>query len=60
MHFADGVLGQVLLGSRDVLAGWEIGNDLLSHPAARELAGFGVGEAPFEVFNGAGVGGLLA
>jgi hypothetical protein len=33
---------------------------LFSHPAAWELAGFGVGEAPFEVFDIAGIGGFLA
>jgi hypothetical protein len=60
MHLTDGVLGQVLLGACDVLAGWEVGNDLFSHPAAWELAGFGVGEAPFEVFDIAGIGGFLA
>jgi hypothetical protein len=60
VHFAEAVLGQVLLGAGDVVAGGQVGDDLLAHPAARELTGFGVGEAPFEVRDGAGVGGFLA
>ena len=59
VHFTDAVLGQVLLGACDVVASRQVGDDLLAHPAARQLAGFGVGEAPFEVLDGAGIGGLL-
>jgi hypothetical protein len=50
----------VLLRASDVVAGGQVGDDLFADPAAGELAGFGVGEAPFEVFDGAGVGGFLA
>lgn len=60
VHLTDGVLSQVPLRSGDVLASWQVGNDLFSHLTAWELAGFRVGEAPFEVFDGAGVGGFLA
>jgi hypothetical protein len=60
VELANAAFGQVLLSACDVVAGWEIGDDLFSDPAAGELAGFGVGEAPFEVLYGAGVGGFLA
>jgi hypothetical protein len=60
VHLADAVLGQVLLGAGDVVAGGQVGDDLLAHPAAGQLPSFGVGEASFEVLDGAGVGGFLA
>jgi len=49
VQLADAAFGQVLLGTGDVVAGGEVGDHLLSDPAAGQLAGFGVGEAPFEV-----------
>lgn len=49
VQLADAAFGQVLLGACDVVAGGQVGDDLLPHPAAGQLAGFGVGEAPFEV-----------
>lgn len=60
VQFANTTLCQVLLGTGDVIASREIGDDLLSDPAAGELAGFGVGEAPFEVLHGTRVGGFLS
>jgi CHASE2 domain-containing sensor protein len=42
-------LGQVLLGSGNVVAGRKILDDLLANPAAVEDPRLGVGEAPFEV-----------
>jgi hypothetical protein len=60
VELANAAFGQVLLGAGDVVAGWEVGDDLFSDPAARELASFGVGETPFEVLYCACVGGFLA
>ena len=49
VQLANAAFGQVLLGTGDVVAGGQIGDDLLSDPATGQLAGLGVGEAPFEV-----------
>lgn len=51
VQFANAAFGQVLLGSGDVFARGQVGDDLLAHPAAGELAGFGVGEAPLEILD---------
>ena len=58
VELADGTLLQMLLGGRDVVAGGEIGDDLLPDPAAVEQPGLGVGEAPLQVGNDAVVGAL--
>lgn len=60
VQLTNAVLRQMLLGSRNVVAGRQVGYHLLSRPAAWQLSGFGVGEAPFEILDGAGVGGFLA
>jgi hypothetical protein len=49
MQLPNAAFGQVLLGTGDVVAGGQVGDDLLSDPAAGQLAGLRVGEAPFEV-----------
>lgn len=60
MKLTDGTLTQMLLGSSDVVAGREVGDDLLPDPAAVEDARLGVGEGPFQAGNTASVGALLA
>lgn len=60
VELANAALGEVLLGSGDVFAGRQIGDDLLSDPTARKLASLRVGEAPLKVLYGACVGRFLA
>lgn len=60
VKLADRALAQVLLRAGNVVARGQVGDDLLAHPAAFEDARLGVGEAPFQVGHGAGVGRLLA
>lgn len=49
MEFSDSTLLQVLLSSRDVMTGREIGGDLFTDPTTREDVGLGVRESPFQV-----------
>lgn len=60
VQLSDGTLLEVLLGAGDVLAGGEVGDDLLAHPAAIEQTGVGVGEGPLQIHDDTRVGGFLA
>ena len=60
MELPDRSLGEVLLGSSNVVARGEISDDLLTHPAASENSRLGVGEGPLEVGHHAVVCRLLA
>jgi hypothetical protein len=60
VKLTDGTLAQMLLGSSDVMAGREVGNNLLPDPTAVEDACLGVREGPFQAGDAAGVGALLA
>jgi hypothetical protein len=60
MEFPDSTLRQVLLGSRDVMALREVGDDLLADPSPLENSGLGIGKTPFQIRDHSVVGGLLA
>lgn len=53
MQLAVRSFGQMHLCSREIGAGGEIGDDLLTDPAASKDSRFRVGEAPFQVRHGA-------
>ena len=50
----------MLLCSGDVLAGWQVLNDLLSSPSSLVQIGLGVGESPLQVDDHSMVCWLLA
>ena len=60
MQLANGALLQVLLRGCDVVALRQIIVDLFTDPATGVDSGLCVGEAPLEVWHGAGIGTLLA
>lgn len=60
MQLSKGTLLQVLLGSRNIMAGRKIRSDLFSGPTTREDIGLGIRESPFQVLNVTIVSVLLA
>jgi hypothetical protein len=60
MKFPDGALLQMLLGSCNVMALWQILYNLLTHPASVEDFGLRIRESPFQVRYGSGIGALFA
>lgn len=49
VRLSDGALGQVLLGSSDVVALWEILLDLGAEPSSGVVSALGVREPPLQV-----------
>lgn len=60
VKLTDRSLSQVLLGGGNVGAARQIGDDLLTQPASVEDARVGIGEAPLQVRDNAGISSLLA
>lgn len=55
MEFSHSSLLQMLLGSSNIYAGWDISENLLASPTAIEDPCLGLAEAPFQVDNGASI-----
>ncbi len=60
VEFSDSSLDEMLLSARDVMAGWQILDDLFTDPTTLQETSLGVGEAPFKIGNNAVVSRLLA
>lgn len=60
VQFTDGALLQMLLSSGDVVADRQVIVDLFADPSTRIDLSFGIAKAPLEIWDGAGVGALLA
>lgn len=59
VEFSNSSLDEMLLSARDIMARWQVLDDLFTDPTAFQETSLGVGEAPFEVGNNAVVSGLL-
>lgn len=60
VEFANGTLPKMLLGAGNIMAGGQILDNLLTHPAALEQPRLGVRKAPLQVGYYSVVGRLLA
>lgn len=55
MQLAIGTLLQMLLGTRNIMAGWQIRDDLLSGPTTIEKSRSGITETPSQIWDEATV-----